>query len=66
MSPAIIDFTRYQPESVRAATIARERAARHTRRRSRLQQLLSAVELFVTAAIGVCVLFCLGLTVSML
>lgn len=66
MSPAVIDLSRYQSETVRRAAIARERAARHARSRKRLQQLLAAVELLVTAAIGICVLFCLGLTVSML
>lgn len=67
MSQTVIELSRYQPESARAAAIARNRhTPLHVRARRLLQQLLTAVELLVTAAIGVCVLFCVGLTVSML
>lgn len=65
MSPTVIELSRYQTEPVRtAATTRSSRASK--RARMRFQALLSAAELLVTAAIGVCVLFCLGLTVSML
>ena len=59
----IIEISRHQQETARTASLL------HTRRsqlRLRTRELLTAVELFVTVAIGLCVLFCVRLTISML
>ena len=63
----VIELSLYQPESVCTTAAARETRASPRFRAAELRRnVLAAVELLVTAAIGVCVLFCVGLTVSML
>lgn len=63
----VIELSLYQPESVCTTAAAREtRAPLRSRAAELRRNVLAAVELLVTAAIGLCVLFCVGLTVSML
>lgn len=59
----IIEISRHQQETARNATLL---YTRRSQLRLRTRELLTAVELFVTVAIGLCVLFCVGLTISML
>lgn len=56
----VIELSRFQ-----ASTIHQE-AVRLSRRRSRAARVLTAIEAAVTAVIGVCILFCMGLTITML
>ncbi len=60
MTQNVIELSRYQP------IVHERRDTPHRRIRKQLQNLLAAVELLVTAVIGICILFCMGLTVSML
>lgn len=63
----VIELSLYRPESVCTTAATRKtRASLRFRAAELRRNVLTAVELLVTAAIGVCVLFCVGLTVSML
>ncbi len=63
----VIELSLYRPESVCTTAATRKTCASlHFRAAELRRNVLTAVELLVTAAIGVCVLFCVGLTVSML
>ncbi len=62
----VIDFNSRRPLPLCIAEPRAHRSSFSTRAREHWQTLIAAAELFVTAAIGVCVLFCIGLTLSML
>lgn len=62
----VIELKRCRPESICTAASKPHRRLLSSRAQTPWQSLIAAAELLVTAAIGVCVLFCLGLTISML
>lgn len=56
----VIELSNYQLTSVHTE------AVRASRRQKRASRLLTAIEAAVTAVIGLCILFCMGLTITML
>lgn len=56
----VIELSNYQLSSVH------NEAVRASRRQKRASRLLTAIEAAVTAVIGLCILFCMGLTITML
>lgn len=61
----VIDFQQYRRSLPKSVQTCQMRAQHRFRSAQRRRNAIAIAEVFTTAAIGVCVLFCMVLTISM-